>query len=281
MKIIKTISEMQAYSKEQRKSGKTIAVVPTMGYLHEGHMSLVEIAGENADIVILTLFVNPSQFGPNEDFDKYPRDFEHDRMMCEKHDVDVLFAPAPEEMYCKDASTWVAVEELSKGLCGKSRPIHFRGVTTVVTKLFNATLPDIAVFGQKDAQQALIIRRMARDLNIPVEIIVAPIVREGDGLAMSSRNKYLNTDERQNALSISFSLHDAAKRIKKNTALSASSICDEIKGNIEKSGGKVDYVEAVSINNLEPVENFKHKTLLAVAAYFGKTRLIDNIIVGN
>lgn len=280
MNIIKTISEMQAYSREQRKSGKTIGVVPTMGYLHEGHMSLVEIAEENADIVILTLFVNPSQFGPGEDFDKYPRNFEHDRMMCEKHDVDVIFAPPPEEMYYKNASTWVIEENLSKGLCGKSRPIHFRGVTTVVTKLFNATLPDIAVFGQKDAQQALIIKRMVRDLNMPLEIIVAPIVREGDGLAMSSRNKYLSRDEREKALSISSSLHNSAERIKKDHSISASSVCKEIKAKIEKSGGKVDYVEAVSIDNIEQVKDFKQKTLLAVAACFGKTRLIDNIVVG-
>lgn len=271
---------MQAYSKEQRKAGKTIAAVPTMGYLHEGHMSLVEIAEENADIVVLTLFVNPSQFGPNEDFDKYPRDFEHDRLMCEEHDVDVIFAPAPQDMYYKDSSTWVTVDDLSNGLCGKSRPIHFRGVTTVVAKLFNAVLPDIAVFGQKDAQQSLIIRRMVRDLNIPVEIIVAPIVREGDGLAMSSRNKYLSKDERESALSISASLHEAAAVIKKNTESSASLICDEIKAKIKKAGGKVDYVEAASIDTLEPVKDFKQKTLLAVASYFGKTRLIDNVIVG-
>ncbi len=277
MKIFKTIRETQAFAMSIKLSGGKVAVVPTMGYLHDGHMSLVEIAKKHASCVIVTIFVNPTQFGPNEDLDKYPRDFENDSRLCEKHGVDAIFAPSPAEMYFPDFSTWVNEENLSKGLCGKSRPIHFRGVTTVVTKLFNATLPDVAVFGQKDAQQLAILKRMTRDLNFPVEIIPGPIVREDDGLAMSSRNKYLSTDERLHALSISRSLFQAQKDAADKKAL--SQIMANVRREIENAGGRVDYIEAVDAENLETVTEIMRPVLLAVAIYFGSTRLIDNVIL--
>ncbi|MBU8901950.1 MAG: pantoate--beta-alanine ligase, partial [Victivallales bacterium] len=203
MEIIKTIANMQEYSRQARRDGKRIGVVPTMGYLHSGHVSLIDRARAEADVLIVTLFVNPTQFAPGEDIKDYPRDFRHDCELCEAHGADVLFAPIPEEMYYPDQSVWINEEKLSQKLCGTSRPVFFKGVCTVVAKLFNITLPDFAVFGQKDAQQALIIKRMVRDLNFPVEVIICPLVREKDGMAMSSRNRYLNADERRNALSIS------------------------------------------------------------------------------
>jgi len=202
MRTIKTISEMQAFSGEARRSGKRIALVPTMGYLHEGHLSLMDKAAELAEVVVVSIFVNPTQFAPTEDFAAYPRDLERDSTRCERRGVHAIFSPDASEMYAPDASTWVVEERLSKGLCGLARPTHFRGVTTIVAKLFNAVLPDFAVFGQKDAQQAKVIQRMTRDLNFPVEIVVASIVREHDGLAMSSRNSYLSQAERQRALAI-------------------------------------------------------------------------------
>jgi len=269
---------MQSFSKELKKKGKSIAVVPTMGFLHEGHLSLIDTARSKADAVVVTIFVNPTQFGPNEDFEKYPRDFERDRQLCESGKADAVFAPSPEEMYPGNASTWVSEEDLSRGLCGKSRPGHFRGVTTVVAKLFNATLPDMAVFGQKDAQQLAVIKRMARDLNFSLEIIVAPIVREKDGLAMSSRNKYLSPDERKNALSISQALFSAENDVK-NSRLNIEEIINKIKSKISAFGGKVDYVEAVDADTLKPATEKEGRILLAAAAFFGPTRLIDNIII--
>jgi pantoate--beta-alanine ligase len=229
--------------------------------------------------VIVTIFVNPSQFGPGEDLDKYPRDFERDKELCEKRGVDAIFAPSPEEMYFPDSSVWVIEESLSKGLCGKSRPGHFRGVLTVVSKLFNAALPDIAVFGQKDAQQAAIIKRMVRDLNFPIEIIIGPIVRESDGLAMSSRNKYLSPEERKNALSISRAIFEAESALKENNADDSANIIRRATEKISSSGGKVDYVELVDFETLQPVEKIAGPSLFAIAAFFDKTRLIDNIVL--
>ena len=201
MQVIKTIREMQKWSMDRKKAGKTVAVVPTMGFLHEGHLSLIDAARANgADAVVVTIFVNPIQFAPNEDFDSYPRDFEHDAALLREKNVDAVFAPAVSEMYPAPVTCMVIENKLSKGLCAKTRPTHFNGVTTVVAKLFNATLPDIAVFGQKDAQQARVLKRMVRDLNFPIRMVVAPIVREADGLAKSSRNKYLSEDERARAL---------------------------------------------------------------------------------
>ncbi len=272
MLIIRTIKEQQQYSINARKAGKTIGVVPTMGFLHEGHLSLVDEAKKRVDIVILTIFVNPTQFGPNEDLERYPRDFERDCRLCEERGVDAIFAPDATEMYDPDSSTWVIEEKLSAGLCGVKRPGHFRGVTTVVTKLFNATLPDVAVFGQKDAQQAMVLKRMTKDLNFPIEIVVAPLVREPDGLAMSSRNRYLSDDERQRALSISkalFAAHD-------NYDFDA---VERITAAIAESAGRIDYVEALDADTLEPVSAHSERIIIAVAAFFGQTRLIDNIII--
>ncbi len=279
MKVIKTIREMQEWSDAKRCSGAKIAVVPTMGYLHEGHLSLIDTARKNgADAVIVTIFVNPTQFGPNEDFDKYPRDFERDSKLCESKQVDVIFAPEAAEMYPSDSSTWVTEEKLSQGLCAKTRPTHFRGVTTVVSKLFLATLPHIAVFGQKDGQQARIIKRMVRDLNFPINIVISPIIRESDGLALSSRNRYLSEEEHRNALAISRGLVNLKSQIESGrTDLAA--LLAELKTSIEAASGTVDYIEAVDAETLEPITKIGGSMMFPVAAYFGKTRLIDNILV--
>ena len=266
--VIHSISELQQWSRNAHRNGKTVGLVPTMGFLHDGHLSLIDAARANgADAVVISIFVNPIQFGPNEDFAKYPRDFERDRALCEARKVDVIFAPGVEDMYPEPLTCHVYENTISKNLCGKSRPIHFEGVTTVVSKLFNAALPDLAVFGQKDAQQAAIIRRMVRDLNFPIKIITAPIVREADGLAMSSRNKYLSEDEHRRALAISSSLFRAQKTFA------------DIRAEISAAGGLVEYVELTDSDTmlpavtLEPGKSFT----IAVAAKFGTTRLIDNI----
>lgn len=263
---------MQECSRRERLEGKLIGVVPTMGCLHDGHLSLVDRAREAADFVIVTIFVNPTQFGPSEDLDQYPRDFERDCQLCLARGADAVFAPSAEAVYSPGHSTWVVEEALTAGLCGSSRPNHFRGVTTIVAKLFNAVLPDVAVFGQKDAQQALVIRRMVRDLNFPVEIIVAPLVREADGLAMSSRNRYLSADERSRALVISRTL----------LSLTPGKLnADRIRDGIAKAGGRVDYVEIRDAETLGEVTGKTRDILVAVAAFFGATRLIDNVILSN
>ena len=261
------------------KAGKTVAVVPTMGFLHEGHLSLIDAARANgADAVVVTIFVNPIQFAPNEDFDSYPRDFEHDAALLREKNVDAVFAPAVSEMYPAPVTCMVIENKLSKGLCAKTRPTHFNGVTTVVAKLFNATLPDIAVFGQKDAQQARVLKRMVRDLNFPIRMVVAPIVREADGLAKSSRNKYLSEDERARALVLSRSLL-AAKEMAEKGEKDLAKLTGFIRKEIEAQGGKVDYVEAIDSEELEPVTVRDGKpVMIALAAYFGTTRLIDNIV---
>lgn len=276
MKIIQKIKKMQDYSASLRKKGMSIAVVPTMGCLHDGHLKLIDTAKKHADAVIVTVFVNPAQFGPKEDFSKYPRPFRKDLTLCRKHGADAVFAPSPAEMYSGDFSTWVAELALSKSLCGKSRPGHFKGVTTVVAKLFNATLPDFAVFGRKDFQQAEIIRRMVRDLNFPVKIVLEDIVREKDGLAKSSRNTYLSREDRKGAVSISRSLKSAKLAIS-NGEKRIAAVRKNIVSEIEDCGGRVDYVEIVDSGNLEPVKNLSGKILISVASFFGKTRLIDNI----
>ena len=279
MKIIRTIHEMQEWSDAKRRNGATIAVIPTMGYLHEGHLSLIDTARRNgADTIVVTIFVNPTQFGPNEDFAKYPRDFERDAKLCESKQVDAVFAPDAEEMYPEDSSTWVIEEKLSQGLCAKTRPTHFRGVTTVVSKLFLATLPHIAVFGQKDGQQARVIKRMVRDLNFPIRIVISPIIREADGLARSSRNKYLSEEEHRNALSLSRGLMKLKAEIESGrTDLAA--LLAELRASIEAASGAVDYIEAVDAETLEPIEKISGSMMFPVAVYFGKTRLIDNILV--
>ncbi|MBQ8754668.1 MAG: pantoate--beta-alanine ligase [Lentisphaeria bacterium] len=279
MEIFKTAAELQKFALDAKRSGKIIGLVPTMGYLHAGHASLIDIARKKADIVIVSIFVNPTQFGPTEDLDKYPRDFEHDLELCTQHGADVIYAPAPDAMYEADASTWVEEVKLSKVLCGVSRPIHFRGVTTVVAKLFNLTLPDIAVFGEKDAQQLLVIKRMVRDLNFPVEIIAAPLVRQNDGLALSSRNRYLSETEKSNALVLSQSLYAARGAIESHGLEGVDLIIEAMKEKITAAGGRVDYVEALDTANLEPPTAETKEVLLALAVFFGTTRLIDNQII--
>ena len=279
MEIIKSIIDMQEYSRQARLDGKRIGVVPTMGYLHSGHTSLFDRARAEADLLIVTLFVNPTQFAPSEDLSSYPRDFKRDCELCEAHGADVLFAPTPDEMYYPDQSVWINEEQLSQKLCGTSRPVFFRGVCTVVAKLFNITLPDFAVFGQKDAQQALIIKRMVRDLNFPVEIIICPLVREKDGIAMSSRNRYLTSDERQNALSISQALHQVERDIVRFHIHNKAKMMNAISSQIVKAGGEIDYVSIYDAKTLDDVSDKTKKILIACAATFGKARLIDNVVL--
>ena len=278
MKIVTTPFEMQQCAREIHARGETIACVPTMGYLHEGHLSLVDRAHKEADRVVLTLFVNPIQFGPNEDYAISPRDAARDTALCEKRGVDILFMPSVADMYAPDASVRVDESSLSKHLCGKVRPGHFNGVCTVVTKLFNATMADVAIFGQKDAQQVAVIRRMVRDLNVPIRIVASPIVREADGLAMSSRNTRLSPEERKNALGLSRSLRKAVAAYKDGER-SADAIRAILKAEMEASGLRVDYASAVDGDSLEDVSELKAGDLLAVAAYSGATRLIDNAVL--
>ncbi|MDD3886371.1 MAG: pantoate--beta-alanine ligase [Victivallaceae bacterium] len=280
MKIIQEAAELQKLALSYKRTGKTIALVPTMGYLHAGHASLIDIARQRADVVIVSIFVNPTQFGPNEDLDKYPRDFEHDRELCAAHGADIIYAPTPGGMYAADASVEIVENHLSKVLCGKTRPIHFKGVCTVVAKLFNLTLPDVAVFGEKDAQQLLIIRRMVRDLNFPVEIVAAPLVRQEDGLALSSRNRYLSCDEKARALVLSRALFAARKAIEANGIEAVDGVIEAMKVEITNAGGRIDYVEARDTANLDAPTAATKEILLALAVYFGTTRLIDNQIIG-
>lgn len=275
MKIFRTRDELQKFALAAKRSGKTIALVPTMGFLHEGHLSLIDLARAKADVVIVSIFVNPTQFAPTEDFDSYPRDFDRDAGLCGLHHADVIFAPAPGEMYAQDASTWVEETRLSGPLCGASRPMFFRGVTTVVAKLFLLAQPDYAIFGEKDAQQLLVIKRMVRDLDFPVEIIAAPLVRDSDGLALSSRNRYLSKDERRRALAIHQALL-AAKAVLLQHPSSPGVAEDLAKAAIAAAGGKVDYVSALDRDTLAPLTSESQWVLLAAAAWFGTTRLIDN-----
>ena len=277
MQIFQSRRELQQFALAAKRSGKTIALVPTMGFLHEGHTSLMDIARSKADIVIVSIFVNPKQFAPTEDFDRYPRDFEGDLAKCEAHGVDVIFAPEISGMYDEDSSTWVEETVLAEPLCGASRPTFDRGVTTVVTKLFLLAQPDYAVFGLKDAQQCFVIQRMVRDLDFPVEIIPAPLVRDADGLALSSRNRYLSSEERRRALSIHQSLLAAKERILREKSYSAA--IDEAVAAVSKAGGKVDYIEILDCDTMDvPNAGSSRKVILAAAAFFGTTRLIDNEI---
>ncbi|NOY81682.1 MAG: pantoate--beta-alanine ligase [Kiritimatiellaeota bacterium] len=280
MRIVRTISEMQALSRRWRGAGDPIGFVPTMGYLHEGHLSLVRIARRRASAVVVSIFVNPTQFGPNEDFDSYPRDFERDEALCRREGVRAVFYPDAEEMYPPDYSTWVTEEQLSGPLCGRSRPGHFRGVCTVVTKLFLAVCPDVAVFGQKDAQQALVIQRMVRDLNFPLQVVIGPIVREADGLAMSSRNKHLEAAERRAATAVFKGLQAALEAFRSGERRT-DSLVQLVRAPIKASGGRIDYVELVSRERLEPMSpEVTAPALLAAAVFYGKTRLIDNVFLG-
>jgi pantoate--beta-alanine ligase len=279
MRICNTIEDMRAASRAARNAGKRLGFVPTMGALHEGHLSLVRAAKASCDAVAASIFVNPTQFGPTEDLAKYPRSFERDRELLEKEGVELLFAPSVEEMYPSGAVTWVTVEGLSAKLDGRSRPGHFRGVTTVVAKLFHIVEPDAAFFGQKDAAQVAIIRRMTADLNFPVEVVACPIVREPDGLAMSSRNAYLDPQQRKQALALHRSLL-CAKRSWDFGERSAAKIVAAAREEFaaEKSV-RLDYLEIVDPDNLDPVGDVANGALVAVAAYVGPTRLIDNILL--
>jgi pantoate--beta-alanine ligase len=279
MRICNTIEDMRAACRAARRGGKRLGFVPTMGALHEGHLSLVRAAKALCDAVAASIFVNPMQFGPTEDLAKYPRSFERDRELLENEGVDLLFAPSVEEMYPAGAVTWVTVEELSSKLDGRSRPGHFRGVTTVVAKLFHVVEPDAALFGQKDAAQVAIVRRMVRDLNFHVEIVACPIVREPDGLAMSSRNAYLDPQQRKQALV----LHRSLLRVKKSweageraAAKLAAAAREEFAG---EKPVRLDYFEIVDPGSLDPVESVARGALVAVAAFVGTTRLIDNILL--
>ena len=279
MDLITTTEVMRAASRAARAAGKQVGFVPTMGALHEGHLSLVRAAKAQCDVVAASIFVNPTQFGPNEDFSKYPRTLERDRQLLEKEGVNVLFAPAVEEIYPAGAVTYVTVEGLSEKLCGKSRPGHFRGVTTVVSKLFNIVEPDVAFFGQKDVAQVAIIRRMVRDLNMPVEVRVCPIMRETNGLAMSSRNAYLDPQQRKAALVLYRSLREVQRTFElgERNAHNLVQIGRQIFA--EESTVCLDYFEIVHTDTLDPLENIEGPALVAVAAFVGTTRLIDNFII--
>ncbi len=278
MRVIRTVAEMQEQSRTWMWDGKRIACVPTMGCLHQGHISLINRAATLGDVTVVSIFVNPTQFGPNEDLDAYPRTWDADYRACKSNGVDAIFFPEAAEMYAGDASTWVVEDQLSRPLCGARREGHFKGVTTVVTKLLHAVLPDVAVFGQKDAQQALIIKRMVRDLNFPLDVDIAPIVREADGLAMSSRNRYLSAEERKNATAIHRGLQ-LAIQFHNDGERSADALIALVTKEIEQSGGKIDYIEIRDAATLETVEDINDPALLAVAAYYGPARLIDNVIL--
>lgn len=278
MNIVKTISEVRNEVKNWRKQGLSVGLVPTMGYLHEGHKSLIERACKENDKVVVSVFVNPTQFGPGEDLATYPRDIQRDAALCEDAGAALIFNPEPEEMYFDDFHTYVTMESLSNELCGKTRPIHFRGVCTVVSKLFHIVAPDRAYFGQKDAQQLAIIKRMVRDLNFDIEIVGCPIVREADGLAKSSRNTYLNPEERKAALVLSRAVGLGQELIQKGER-NADVIVEKMKQLIEEEPlAKIDYVQAVDAISIQPVAEIKGTVLVAMAVYIGKTRLIDNFI---
>lgn len=278
MKIVETVKEVREQVKEWKKQGLTVGFVPTMGYLHEGHKSLMDAARKDNDKVVVSIFVNPMQFGPTEDLATYPRDLDHDAALCESAGVDLIFHPEPEEMYEKDFCSFVDMTGLTEGLCGKTRPIHFRGVCTVVNKLFNIVTPDHAYFGQKDGQQLAVIKRMVRDLNMDIEIVGCPIVREEDGLAKSSRNTYLSSEERKAALILSKTVA-LGKELAK-TEKDANKVVEAMKKNIETEPlAKIDYVEAVDALSMAPVEKLEGTCMLAMAVYIGKTRLIDNTLI--
>lgn len=279
MKIVGTVKEVREQVKAWRKEGLSVGYVPTMGYLHEGHASLMKKSVEDNDKTVASIFVNPMQFGPTEDLEAYPRDLDRDAALCEEIGVDLIFHPEVEEMYEDGFCSFVDMNGLTKGLCGKTRPTHFRGVCTVVNKFFNIVKPDRAYFGQKDAQQLAVIKRMVADLNMDIEIIGCPIVREADGLAKSSRNTYLSEEERSAALCLSKSIF-LAESLVKDGEISAEIIKAEMRKVLESEPlARVDYVEVVDSLTIEPVVEVKSGTLIAIAVYIGKTRLIDNTII--
>lgn len=279
MKVITKINDLKKALKNE--GNNTIGFVPTMGYLHKGHLSLIKESLKENDITVVSIFVNPTQFSPNEDFTKYPRDITRDENLLKEMGVDYLFYPSIDEIYDKNHKTYIIVEELSNKLCGKSRPTHFRGVTTIVLKLFNIVRPDNAYFGRKDAQQAIIIKRMTTDLNLDVKIRTLPIVRDVDGLALSSRNVYLSPEERMSAIKLNLSLTKAKSMID-NNILNTEEIKNAIKDVLSNDNNiKIDYIEIVDLINLEPLKVINlNNTLVAIAAWVGNTRLIDNFVLG-
>lgn len=279
MKRVIKIAEMKRVARALKSQGRTIGFVPTMGFLHQGHLSLVRESRKSADSTVVSIFVNPLQFGPKEDLKEYPRDIRRDSLLLEKEGVDYLFYPNSRDMYPEGYKTYVTVYDLEDKLCGRSRPGHFKGVSTVVLKLFNIVNPDLAFFGQKDAQQAIILKRMVKDLNLGVKIEVLPIIRDEDGLALSSRNIYLNSEERKAARVLLRSLKDAEILVKKGEKKSASLI-ERMREMIEAEPlAKIDYIEIVDLDELAPIKEIKKEALIALAVFIGKTRLIDNAII--
>jgi pantoate--beta-alanine ligase len=282
MRTVRSVAELRGLLEPERRAGRSIGLVPTMGFYHDGHLSLMRRARSENDVVVVSLFVNPAQFAPGEDFDAYPRDEERDRRLAEAEGVDVLFAPPVEEVYPDGFATSVSVRELTDTLEGDASqrgPEHFEGVTTVVTKLFNMVGPDVAYFGQKDAQQALVIRKLVRDLDIPVRIEVCPTVRDPDGLALSSRNAYLSPEERERALALSRALRAAEAAVAGGTR-DAAAVVAAARDELDRAGVEPDYLQLRSATDLSPVERVNGSTLLAVAARVGRARLIDNAILG-
>ncbi len=279
MKTIENISRMSTFVKIIKKEGKSIGLVPTMGYLHEGHLSLVRAAKKHTDVVVMSIFINPIQFGPKEDFEKYPRDLKHDEEMAREAGVDVVFYPSLKDMYPEGYATYVSVEKLTDNLCANSRPGHFRGVATVVTKLFNIVKPSVAYFGQKDMQQAMMIKKMALDLNMDIEVKIMPVAREKDGLAMSSRNIYLSNAERKDAAVIYQSLKYAETLIK-NGERDARKVIKAVEDMIKsKQSTRIEYVKLVDARDLTDTKTITGEIALAVAVFFANTRLIDNITI--
>ncbi len=279
MNVVSTVDEVRTQVKAWREEGLSVGLVPTMGYLHEGHKSLIDKAVEQNDRVVVSVFVNPIQFGPTEDLATYPRDLEHDAALCENAGASLIFHPEPENMYFDDFCTYIDMDNLTKGLCGKTRPTHFRGVCTVVGKLFNIVKPDRAYFGQKDAQQLAVIRRMVRDLNFDLEIVGCPIIREEDGLAKSSRNTYLSPEERKAAVILHKGLTRGEEMVRAGEK-NAEAVKKAIRDIIESEPlAKIDYVEIVDFDSIQEKEEIEGSILAAVAVYIGKTRLIDNFII--
>ncbi len=279
MEIINSIDEIKSILREIKSSGKSTGLVPTMGFFHDGHLSLMKEAVRSCDYNVVSLFVNPIQFGQNEDLESYPRDLERDINAAKQNGIDLIFNPSVEEMYPNNYDTYVSVENLTKGLCGKRRPTHFRGVTTIVTKLFNIIQPDRAFFGQKDVQQSIVLKKMVQDLNMSIEIVVCPIIREQDGLAMSSRNVYLSKEERNEAPLLYKSLQNAKQMIE-NGEMSTTNILITLYNELSSlKTGSIDYIEVVDYQNLKPLDIINTKVLIALAVFFGKARLIDNIVV--
>jgi len=274
--VIESPAEMQDLARRLRAEGNTLGFVPTMGYLHEGHLSLVRAARGENQIVVLSIFVNPTQFGPNEDLSGYPRDLDADLAAAEREDVEYAFCPQPAAMYPEGELTWVSVDDLTEGLCGASRPTHFRGVTTIVAKLFNLVQPTRAYFGEKDFQQLLVIEQMVRDLDFDVEIVRCPLVREQDGLAMSSRNAYLSQDERQAALVLSRALHLARRRVRDGCRDSVHVRSEVVKLIADEPLAEIDYAELVDSRDLQPIGTIDQHSRLMLAVRLGDTRLIDN-----